>query len=273
MNAPTQLRPSLPEWANRSLDRLLTGKATDLDRLWATPELVMTMAGMTPDPWQTTLLRSTADRLLLLCSRQSGKSQSTAAFALRTALLEDGALILLLSPTLRQSGELFRDKLLRLWRGMGSPLLGRPPTQLSLELANGSRIISLPENEEGIRGYSGVTLIIIDEASRVSDDLYRAVRPMLAVSGGRFLALTTPFGKRGWFHQEWTGNRPWQRIKITAEQCPRISKEFLAEERAALGDRWYSQEYLVSFEDVVGSVFRQQDIDAMLSDDVEAINV
>jgi hypothetical protein len=186
-------------------------------------------------------------------------------------LLEGPALVLLLSPTLRQSGELFRQKLLPLWRKLGRPLFFRKPTQLELELSNGSRIVSLPESEEGIRGYSAVNLLVIDEASRVSDSLYHAVRPMLAVSRGRLMALTTPFGKRGWFFEEWIGPRAWNRVKITAEQCSRISPEFLAEERQALGDRWYSQEYLVSFEDVVGAVFRQEDIDAMLCDDVEPL--
>jgi hypothetical protein len=45
-------------------------------------------------------------------------------------------------------------------------------------------------------------MLVIDEASRVDDTLYLAVRPLLAVSGGRLVALSTPFGKRGWFHDE-----------------------------------------------------------------------
>jgi phage FluMu gp28-like protein len=171
----------------------------------------------------------------------------------------------LLSPTLRQSGELFRDKLLPLWSALGRPLLLRPPTQLSLELANGSRIISLPESEGGIRGYSGVRLLVIDEAARVSDDLYRAVRPMLAVSQGRLIAMSTPFGKRGFFYEEWSSRRPWQRVKITAAQCPRITAEFLREEREALGERWMRQEYFCTFESTVGAVFSQSDIDAAMS--------
>lgn len=228
---------------------------------------------MTADAWQTTLLRSQDSRLLLLCSRQAGKSQTAAALALRTALLEGPALVLLLSPTLRQSGELFRQKLLPLWRKLGRPLFSRKPTQLELELSNGSRVVSLPESEEGIRGFSSVNLLVIDEASRVGDSLYHAVRPMLAVSRGRLMALTTPFGKRGWFYEEWTGARAWNRVKITADQCPRISAEFLAEELETLGERWFSQEYFVTFADVVGAVFRQEDIEAALSDDVQPLFV
>ena len=60
----------------------------------------------------------------------------------------------------------------------------------------------------------------------------------------------------------------WQRVKKTAADCPRIDDEFLAEERKALGERWYQQEYFCSFEDVVGAVFSHEDIEAMWCDDV-----
>src|SRR4051794_14154447 len=101
-SAATPLPPSLPSWAARTVDRILLGKATSLDRLWLDPSRIMTAASLAPDPWQTKLLRSTSGRILLLCSRQSGKSTTAAALALLTALLRPPALILLLSPTQRQ---------------------------------------------------------------------------------------------------------------------------------------------------------------------------
>jgi hypothetical protein len=75
---------------------------------------------------------------------------------------------------------------------------------LRLELRNGSRIVSLPGDETTVRGYSGVRLLVVDEAARVPDDLYFSIRPMLAVSGGRLVCLSTPFGKRGFFYEAWT---------------------------------------------------------------------
>jgi hypothetical protein len=261
----------MPPWAREIEDRLLTGEPSTVDRFWADPARILSDAGMTPDPWQAELMRDSWTRALLLCSRQSGKSQVAGALALHDALTRPRSLVLLLSPTLRQSGELFRDKICPLWRALGSPLAGRPPTQLTLELSNGSRVISLPESEGGIRGYSGVRLLIVDEASRVSDDLYRAVRPMLAVSNGRLLALSTPFGKRGFFFEEWTSDHPWQRVQIKAEQCPRITKRFLREERNELGERWFRQEYGCSFEDMIGAVFSWEDIQAAMSDDVQPL--
>src|SRR5262245_36206371 len=94
-----------------------------------------------------------------------------------------------------------------------------------------------------------VSLLIIDEAARVSDNLYCGVRPMLAVSHGKLIALSTPFGQRGWFYEAWQSGEMWERIRVTAEDCPRITHEFLDEEKLALGERWIRQEYMCSFED------------------------
>lgn len=242
-------------------DSLVEPLATD-------PAGLLERAGMAPDPWQADLLRSDVRRVLLLCSRQAGKSTVAAALALKAALLEPPALVLLLSPTLRQSGELFRDKMKRLYTALGRPVSTIQESQLTMELANGSRVISLPGDEETIRGYSGVKLLIVDEAARVPDALYYSVRPMLAVSQGRLVCLSTPFGKRGWFHDEWHGTHPWQRVRITAEQCPRIDPAFLADERRALGPRWYAQEYGCEFMDTIDQVFSYDHVMACLDNGV-----
>jgi hypothetical protein len=209
---------------------------------------------------------------LLLCGRQTGKSQAAAALALHTALLLPGSLTLLLSPTLRQSGELFRDKVLRLYEANGRPVKATQETALQLALENGARIVSLPGEEGTIRGYSGVALLVVDEAARVPDALYYAVRPMLAVSRGRLVCLSTPFGRRGFFYEAWQGRTllgreittPWERYRITADQCPRIAPEFLEEERQSMTEDEYSQEYFVSFETAEGSYFRAADIERMI---------
>ena len=256
----------------KRLRSMPTGTPTaQLSRYRADPSLLMATAGMAPDPWQTGLLRSTSDRFLCLCSRQSGKSQTAAALALREAMLYPNRLVLLLSPTLRQSGELFRAKVRRLYSKLGRPVACVQESQLTMELANGSRIISLPGEEETIRGYSDVALLVIDEAARVPDDLYFSVRPMLAVSKGKLIAMTTPFGKRGWFYEEWRGDGPWHRVSIPASECPRISPEFLEEERKSIGDHWFEQEYGIQFRDVIDAFFRQSDIDAAVNNDLQPL--
>jgi hypothetical protein len=235
------------------------------------PAQLMVRAGLKPDPWQESLLRSLSLRMLLLCARQTGKSTAAAALALRVALFEAPALVLLMSPTLRQSGELFRDKVVRLYNALGRPVHARQQSALTMGLANGSRIISLPGDEKNVRGYSGVSLLVVDEAARVHDELYLAIRPMLAISQGRIVCLSTPFGKRGWFHEAWTGVESWERFRVTAQDCARITPEFLAEEERVLGQRWFAQEYLCSFEEVVGQVFSSEDIQAALIDDEEPL--
>jgi hypothetical protein len=233
-----------------------------LDRLAFAKEL-----GISPDEWQRALLRSTSDRVLLNCSRQSGKSTMTAVIALHRALYHPGSLILCLAPALRQSQELF-GKVLGFYRDLGRPVSPQAERKLSLELDNGSRIITLPGSERTIRGFSGVGLLLIDEASRVDDALYHAVRPMLAVSGGSLMMLTTPYGKRGIFFEEWTGRHGWDRYEVPARECPRISEEFLEEERRALPAWVYRQEYETSFEETEDAVFTTEMIDGAISPEV-----
>ena len=115
-----------------------------------------------------------------------------------------------------------------------------------------------------------MTLLSIDEASRVPDELYMACRPMLAVSGGRLLAMSTPFGTRGWWYEAWRADEDWERYEVPAEQCPRISAEFLAEERRTVGEWWYRQEYGCEFLDAQSAAFTREDVDRAFADEVEA---
>lgn len=232
------------------------------------PTDLMRVSGHEADPWQRRLLGSQSKRMLLNCSRQSGKSTTVGALAASTALNQPGALVLLLSPTLRQSGELFR-KVLDAYSAAGEPEPPEAQSALQLELKNGSRIVSLPGKEGTVRGYSGVDLLIIDEASRVADELYMSVRPMLAVSGGRLIAPSTPFGTRGWWYEAWHSAEPWERYEIPASDCPRIPALFLDEERRNMGEWWFAQEYECRFMDAQSSAFSRADIDRAFEREVD----
>jgi hypothetical protein len=229
-----------------------------------------TRLGLEPDPWQERLLRSTSDRVLLNCSRQSGKSTMSGVIALHRALYHPGSLILCLAPALRQSQELF-GKIAGFYRDLGRPVSALGERKLSLELENGSRIVTLPGSEKTIRGFSGAALLILDEASRVADELYFAVRPMLAVSGGALMMLSTPYGKVGVFFEEWTEGKGWERYEVPAAECPRISGEFLAEERTSLPTRVFRQEYECSFEETEGQVFGYEEIERAMTDEIRPL--
>jgi hypothetical protein len=180
-------------------------------------------------------------------------------------------LVLLLSPGLRQSAELFL-KVLALYRDLGRPVptVQARDNSLRLTLANGSRVISLPGTEATIRGFSNAALLVIDEAARVPDDLYLAVRPMLAVSGGSLVCVSSAYAKMGFFFEEYTGgSERWERYKIKATECPRISARFLEEERAAMGDLFFEREYGCVFSEATDAVFRDCDLQAMMECDAE----
>jgi hypothetical protein len=230
------------------------------------PSLLFPLVGLEPDPWQTEFMRGTARRQSLLCCRQSGKSTAAGLKGLHTAITVEEAPVLLVSPSLRQSGEIF-GKVAKYYRQLGRPVRPVYETRLSVELENGSRIISLPGNPDTIVGFSGVKLAIVDEAARVADPVFMAVSPMLAVSGGAIVTLSTPKGQRGFFHREWQ-RKPstWHKIKITADDCPRIPREFLDDERATMGDYFYKQEYFCEFNEDVTQYYRTEDILGALSD-------
>ena len=226
--------------------------------------------GLVLDDWQAKLLRSTSKRDLLNCSRQAGKSTITAALGLWTSLYTGKSLVLLCSPSERQSKELFRKI-----REFMEKLPARPTLAedniLSVTIKGAGRIAALPGSEATIRGYSAPSLIVIDEASRVEDNLYEALRPMLATSAGRLIAMSTPHGKRGWWHDAWIGSGNWTRVKVTAHDVPRISKQFLAEEQQALPDWVFRQEYLCEFSDTIDSAFAYEDVMNAVTDEVKPL--
>jgi hypothetical protein len=246
----------------KALEKTTAARVTNPHTLTAVKKdraAVLTLAKVVPDGWQRDLLRAKPHRGLALCSRQSGKSTFAAGDCLATALTEPNALVLILSPTLRQSQELFR-KCLALYRALRRPIAADTVSKTALELVNGSRIVACPGDPDGLVGFSNPALIVVDEAARTQDELYYSVRPMLAL-GGRMLCLSTPFGPRGFFHHEWSEGGPgWHRTKVTAEDCPRIPKTHLEDERRALGAKWFNQEYGCSFEDNAGAVFSFEDI-------------
>jgi hypothetical protein len=251
-----------------TLNRLNLNLAYSLDPVLFASDCLNFIA----DKWQEKALNWTGKKMILNCCRQSGKSTVSAILAVHRALFFPGSLILLISPSLRQSGELFKKVLAELDKIPDLPTRTEN-NRLSLAFETKSRIVSLPSSEGTVRGYSGVDLIIEDEASRVDDSLHHAVRPMLAVSGGRLLLLSTPFGKRGHFYDEWTSGKGWEKIEISASKCPRISKEFLTEEKRSLGDWHYRQEYQCQFMETIDSVFRSDDIEAAICENLEPLKI
>jgi hypothetical protein len=235
--------------------------------LWAAETLELEQ----PDPWQVKALRSPAKKSIWNIHRQAGKSSIAALKALHRNIYKPGSLVLMVSPSLRQSSELFR-KWTVLYDQLPDPPGFKEETKLSVELETGSRCVSLPGNEATVRGFSAVDLVIEDEAARVADDYHYAIKPMLAVSGGDIILMSTPFGKRGHFFHIFEEAGPgWLKIKVPATECPRISKEFLEEERRSMPEAWFNAEYMCEFTESIDSVFSYQQITNAIDEDVEPL--
>jgi hypothetical protein len=132
--------------------------------------------------------------------------------------------------------------------------------------------LALPGSERTIRGISKAELLIIDEAARVPDETLAAVRPMLATArkGGRIIALTTAGAKMGWFYTAWTTEDYWQKVRISVDMCPRITEEFLREEKKALQTR-FAAEYLLEFMDDNDAVWNAELIDRAFDDSIKPL--
>lgn len=226
---------------------------------------------ITPADWQAEVLASTDRRRLILVNRQGGKSTVVGAKCAHGLIYAPGT-YLIVAPTLRQSKLLFHKARAIYKRLEGVPRLVKD-NETELELETGARLIALPgDNDANIRGFSAPRAVFIDEAARVVDGVYAALRPMLAASrSSQMVALTTPYGRRGWFFECWEhGGDAWGRTTITAEQCPHITAEFLEEERQGMSEWQFRSEYLCEFVDTDEAFFSTELIEAMADPELEA---
>jgi hypothetical protein len=223
-----------------------------------------------PDEKQALVLRG-GRRGIVNCTRQWGKSTVTAAKAVHRAYTDAGSLTLVLAPCGRQSGEFVRKAKAFVGR-LGIKIRGDGDNATSIALPNGSRIVGLPGNEAMVRGFTA-SLMLIDEAARVPDELYRAMRPSLAVKDGDLWLMSTPYGTRGFFWEEWDqGTEGWERICVPATECPRISARVLAEERLK-GDALFRQEYLCEFVDREDAPFPRELIERALREEFDGLEL
>lgn len=178
-------------------------------------------------------------------------TQAAAALAISTARSRSGADAVIISPSLQQSKEVTTRARIGLYEM--NEALTQDSTSL-LRLRNGSRIISLPGSQRAVRGYAPA-LVVADESAWISDDTYSALRPLLAASGGRLVAQSTPGAKVGWFYELTRADHvgdDWLRLEIPATQVPFISADFLARERRELPPETFAAEYELTFGTALG---------------------
>ena len=231
--------------------------------------------GFNPEPAQERILRAAVHykRLVLNCNRQWGKSTMAAILIVHRLVTHPGVTVLIVAPVGRQSGETLR-KVEGFLNILEIAFCGDGVNANSVQLPNGSRVVSLPAMASTGRGFSAVSMLILDEAARVSDEAYLAFRPMLAVSRGDLILVSTPSGRRGFFYREMTamgkGAEKWFRHTGPVGECvPRISQEVIDEEMAK-GDTYFRQEWLCEFIETGRYVFDEQLLHKIVKTEVTA---
>ena len=223
---------------------------------------------------QRELLTGSSKRVILNCTRQWGKSWMASVALLFHAVNQPESLSIVAGPTLRQSAELLK-KVKDLASRMGMPAPGDGINRHSIVLPNRSRIVAVPGNSpDGIRGFSGVTMLVIDEASMVKDEVYVAARPMLTQKNGSIWLLSTPRDEEGFFFREFSeGSEDWRRVVVPATECPRFKPEQLAAEQASLGARLFAQEFLCEFVAATDGMFDKAWFDDVFSEDIKPLGL
>jgi len=255
---------------------------------WDPATFAQDKLGLEPDEAQTAFLNCTEPEQLLLWARQTGKTTLSAVKVVHRALFVQRSMILITSATQRQAG-IVQARVLGFLR-----MLGETPSwvatsrtalmpesvggrlircsTLSLELANGSVVVSVPASPDTVRGYSP-TLILMDEAARIPDAVYAAVRPMRAATHAQLIACSTAAGMRGWFYNAWLKPEGWWTSRVDAVDCERVSAEFLSRERNMVPDLMYQQEYENKFLAMSGAPLDKDTIDSMFDSTIEALDV
>ncbi|MCX6633450.1 MAG: hypothetical protein NTW28_38130 [Candidatus Solibacter sp.] len=143
----------------------------------------------------------------------------------------------------------------------------------SLVLPNHARLVALPGSADNVRGFSAVSLLLVDEAAFVPDPLYHALTPTLAVSGGALWLMSTPGAQCGFFYDTWHSADPlWRRVSVPAAACPRISQAFLDEQRLALGETAFRREFCCEFLASDLAIFPRELFDAAFDPNLEPAN-
>lgn len=210
----------------------------------------------TLDPWQKELINSKGDGVII-SGRQCGKSTATSILAGRTALDNPNEFILIGAYVIEQAQLIFRkihDYILATDR---KKIVGKVTLNF-LELKNGSKIYCRPigDTGAGMRGFTA-TMLIIDEAAFIPDRAWEAIEPVISVSKGRTILLSTPQGKRGFFYKA-SVNKNYFHIKVSARECPRHEKSFLDQKQAELSPVAFATEYLGEFIDDYNRKFTEE---------------
>jgi len=221
---------------------------------------IETVSDMTLDPYQVNFVNDCWNnkRVVGIFSRQTGKTTMMSLFAIYKATQIDKLKILIIAPTDRQAGELFA----RL-RGFAenSGLIKqfiKNSTQREITFTNDSYIRAMPTGDFGhnIRGQTA-DLIIMEESSYIKSDIVnQVIMPMIAATNGDIIQIGTPFFKNHFYEASLSDKYKVHQYDYT--HCPRITKDFIEEQKANLTTIEFTMEYMAQFIDETDCFFNSE---------------
>lgn len=229
---------------------------------------VESCTALEPYDYQIKFLRDETDRIIVKKGRQIGASQMVAWSATWFAFVNPETTVLIVSPSQRQSGIIFR-KIRKFIRG--SKLLRGSvarETWSEVELNNGSLIVSLPSGDDGdkIRGYTA-ELLIADEAAFMKEPVFNAIEDS-TIRGGKRVYISTPFGIKNRFYKMY--NDPdWSKHHVASTDCPDISTKEIERKRREKTFIEFQQEVMGEFVEAATLFFDSEVLkDAVVSKNV-----
>lgn len=205
----------------------------------------------TLDDWQKNYI-DCEENCFLLCGRQVGKSVAMSVKAGKRAATIPDRDILMIALTEKQAYQLF-FKTYNYLAAVYPKMIKKgkdKPTKHELKLINGSviRCYATGLTGDGLRGFT-TTDLFVDEAARIAREVFTAITPMLSVTKGRIDVASTPCGKEGFFYDCSKENSGYKKFYASSEDCPRIDRQHLENEKQSKSRLEYAQEYLAVFLD------------------------
>ena len=222
---------------------------------------------LTLDPWQKEYIfnKEVFDNFLL-CGRQVGKTTAMSERAVELCVnhFKKGEFVLINSITEKQAYFMLAKALVYAKVKYPAKLVLKgpnKPTKHILNFRNGTGILCYAAGEtgEGLRGFT-IKKLMCDEGSRMTEEYFIATLPMMSVVKGSMDIASTPFlkhhkdGSEKYFYK-CSLNPKFKRYYVSAEDCPRHTKEFLEEAKKRLSKLAYAQEFLAQFTDAMQVLF------------------
>ncbi|MBM3755193.1 MAG: hypothetical protein FJW38_14575 [Acidobacteria bacterium] len=231
-----------------------------------------TALAFTPSPKQKQVLDDPGHRLILNCARQWGKTTVIAVKALHEAIHNPKTIVMVLSRT-RQQAALTIHKVREFAALLDIKRKRFQGREHSVELPNGSAVFAIAHNAATAVGNT-VHIAIVDEAAVVHDDVFSAILPSLARTGGKLWLLSTPVGPTGMFYKIWHDESlaHWTRITATVDDIAYADKEVLALETRLFPNR-AEQDFYCKFVQPPGRLVDPALLDRLVNPNIEPIDL